>query len=80
MSIQNGRPGSPIGSTAPIVGYGGASMPQHPLASPQTQHINAPSIAPAAPGSHTLVSGFQQPQPTTNFGASPKFVSGRYGA
>lgn len=71
MSTQNGRPGSPIGYTGPIVGYGSGSgsHAQHPLQSPKTQHINAPPAAPASPGSHTLTPIFQQVQRPTTFGS-----------
>lgn len=72
MSIQNGRPGSSVNSTAPIVGYGkGGGMAQHPLASPLTQHITAPTL-PTAPGSHTLVPGYQAVQAVTNLGQPPR--------
>lgn len=75
MSIQNGRPGNTVNSTGPIVGYGkGGGMAQHPLASPKTQHINMPSSAPTAPGSHTLVPAFQQRQAVTNLGQPPRTV------
>ena len=78
MSIQNGRPGNTANYTGPIVGYGAGGMAQHPLASPQTQHINQPSAAPSAPGSHTLVPAFQQRPTTTNFGSLPRFNGGRF--
>lgn len=72
MSTQNGRPGQTANSVNPTIGYGVGGMPQHPLASPKTQHITLPSAAPLSPGAHIPQTGANNTP--TPIGTPPRFT------